>query len=267
MWRRFGSPTGQVDGGTEEEFRRAYDRWQRIGRPEILFYFSERTAPPPRTVAEAEQSLKVARFREHIDGQRETGGAKGLFWTYQELDAFEAQVRVHLHRLLVERFSPHRLRIANELLAVLNLQKESCQRANIAFRTPNFLAALLSIREGITSRTFDKVRPGLASELGENLERYRKRQVESGDEFQDFDWSALPQVRVALDRSRNEGRFELDERDLLLGFLVSPSETADALRKRIGDADFDRLIREAEQFEGREIPGTPGITFGKADSS
>src|SRR6266851_4502917 len=39
MWKRFGTPTGQADSGTEEEFDRAYQEWRRDETVYILFYF------------------------------------------------------------------------------------------------------------------------------------------------------------------------------------------------------------------------------------
>lgn len=41
MWNRFGTPTGEADSGTEEEFNLAYAEWERSGHPHILFYFCQ----------------------------------------------------------------------------------------------------------------------------------------------------------------------------------------------------------------------------------
>ncbi|HEX7534105.1 MAG TPA: hypothetical protein VF343_02535, partial [Syntrophales bacterium] len=41
MWKRFGTPTGEADSGTKEEFEIAYDCWKRASRPRIMFYFNK----------------------------------------------------------------------------------------------------------------------------------------------------------------------------------------------------------------------------------
>ena len=50
MWKRFGSPTGKSDSGTEEEFRIAYGLWEENNEIPILFYFSQK----PYKLASAE---------------------------------------------------------------------------------------------------------------------------------------------------------------------------------------------------------------------
>lgn len=39
LWNRFGTPTGQANSGTEEEFNIAYQSWVQHRRPRILLYF------------------------------------------------------------------------------------------------------------------------------------------------------------------------------------------------------------------------------------
>jgi hypothetical protein len=41
MWKRFGTPTGVADSGTEEEFNIAFANWEKFKKPRILFYFSK----------------------------------------------------------------------------------------------------------------------------------------------------------------------------------------------------------------------------------
>ncbi|MEM1041114.1 MAG: hypothetical protein AAGI91_00650 [Bacteroidota bacterium] len=85
MWKRFGSPTGEAESGTEEEFDRAYARWQQTGQPPILFYFCERPFFP-RTDREVEQFQKVQAFRQRLEGS-------GLIGTYEAVDDFKRKVR------------------------------------------------------------------------------------------------------------------------------------------------------------------------------
>jgi hypothetical protein len=90
MWRRFGTPTGNANSGTEEEFRNAYDLWMKSKRaPQILFYFCEAETAMPRTQAEVQQLGKVLAFREELE-------SKGLVWSYQSHEKFSDVVRPHL---------------------------------------------------------------------------------------------------------------------------------------------------------------------------
>ena len=43
MWKRFGTPTGKANSGTQEEFNKAYEQWKQYGHPRIMFYFSQNT--------------------------------------------------------------------------------------------------------------------------------------------------------------------------------------------------------------------------------
>lgn len=93
MWRRFGTPSGKADSGTEEEYRRAYRSWKRLREPHIMFYFSAAPAPPPKTLEDAEQLYKVVRFRSEIREQN-------LIAEYDGPADFENVIRPHLDDLL-----------------------------------------------------------------------------------------------------------------------------------------------------------------------
>ena len=92
MWRRFGTPTGVAGSGTEEEFRVAYDRWEKNPRLALMFYFCQ--APfYPANVDELEQMRQVLVFRKELDG-------KALTWTYDAHESFESMMRKHLGKRL-----------------------------------------------------------------------------------------------------------------------------------------------------------------------
>ncbi|MEA2462270.1 MAG: hypothetical protein QOJ98_17 [Acidobacteriota bacterium] len=95
MWRRFGTPSGEAGSGTAEEYERAYTSWRESGKPHIMFYFSMAPAPPPRTVAEAEQLLAVAAFRERIEEEN-------LIGEYDGAADFEGKVRPHLISVITQ---------------------------------------------------------------------------------------------------------------------------------------------------------------------
>lgn len=97
MWKRFGTPTGEADSGTEEEFNLAYGQWEKSGWPHILFYFCQ--APYNyRTQGELDQRGKVLKFHESLKG-------KGIAWEYKSKESFADTVRPHLSGLLLDMFS------------------------------------------------------------------------------------------------------------------------------------------------------------------
>jgi len=96
MWKRFGTPTGEADSGTEEEFNLAYAAWQRDNRREVTFYFSQ--APYTLNSAEdVEQVGKVLAFKNELMD-------KGLIWEYSTAGKFPDVIRPHLSRSLLKMF-------------------------------------------------------------------------------------------------------------------------------------------------------------------
>jgi hypothetical protein len=102
MWRRLGTPTKRAKSGTEEEFQLARNSWKENRRPrEILFYFCQAPAGPPGTEEEAEQLLKVIRFRNELTRE-------GLIWEYPDHPAFADLVRPHLVQVISSILRPER---------------------------------------------------------------------------------------------------------------------------------------------------------------
>lgn len=94
MWKRFGTPTGKADSGTQEEFQLAYKQWEESKSIRILFYFCQ--APfMPRKVEEITQLQKVVEFRESL-------ASVGLTWEYLDSDEFPNVVRPHLARIILD---------------------------------------------------------------------------------------------------------------------------------------------------------------------
>jgi len=94
MWKRFGTPTGAADSGTEEEFRLAYSSWSSQDSPWIMFYFCQYPFMPRRQ-EEIDQLSKVLKFREELQG-------KGLIWEYPSPTEFSDIIRPHLVRILLD---------------------------------------------------------------------------------------------------------------------------------------------------------------------
>ena len=99
MWKRFGTPTpGGRGSGTEEEFRLAYESWEKTRKPEIMFYFCQAPFPLPKDEEETNQLPKVAAFRNELS-------QKGLIGEYEDRDSFADVVRLHLNLVLGRIFS------------------------------------------------------------------------------------------------------------------------------------------------------------------
>jgi len=94
MWKRFGTPTGHAQSGTEEEFRIAYEAWHQSGVPRILFYFCQEPFMP-RNVEELDQCRLVLSFRRELE-------QKGLVWEYPGHDKFADVIRPHIAKLLLK---------------------------------------------------------------------------------------------------------------------------------------------------------------------
>lgn len=94
MWKRFGSPTGVAESGTEEEFNVAYKLWKKSQNVHIAFYFSD--APYlPHTLEENKQQAKVIEFRQRLS-------SLALVSSYGAPEEFAHQVREHLFKILNE---------------------------------------------------------------------------------------------------------------------------------------------------------------------
>lgn len=100
MWRRFGTPTAYAGSGTEEEFHAARESWKTTRRPrEILFYFCQAPASPPKTKEDGEQQQRVAAFHQELSQE-------ALVGEYPSHAAFADQVRPDLVRVISKILQP-----------------------------------------------------------------------------------------------------------------------------------------------------------------
>jgi hypothetical protein len=89
LWTRFGTPTGRAESGTEEEFKRAYDRFQQDPKSvSIMVYFKDGHVDP--STIDLEQLAAVRRFRERVPG------LGGLYGTFRTTEDFQGLLRAHL---------------------------------------------------------------------------------------------------------------------------------------------------------------------------
>lgn len=135
MWKRFGTPTGDADSGTEEEFNLAYQEWEKNKKLQILFYFCQ--APYNyRSQDELDQQSKVLKFHNSLKD-------KALVWEYENRDTFADTVRPHLSNLLLDMFSNKiALPAERDLRDKLRQVQEGLNKLN-----PNYQVAINTVNE------------------------------------------------------------------------------------------------------------------------
>lgn len=94
FWSRFGTPTNRAESGTEEEFRNAYDRFRRGGKPRLLIYFNRSKVDPG--LVDLDQLKRVQDFRKEISS------LGGYYAEYPSVESFRALARAHLAALFQE---------------------------------------------------------------------------------------------------------------------------------------------------------------------
>lgn len=93
FWKRFGTPTGSADSGTEHELSKAWQSWHATKRPQTMVYFKQAPASPASS-AELEQWSRVLRFKERFPKE-------GLWWSCDGEEDLERLFRGHLQRFLL----------------------------------------------------------------------------------------------------------------------------------------------------------------------
>lgn len=128
MWGRFGTSTARAESGTEEEFHRAFARFERAPEAvQLMFYFKD--APLTPSEIDLEQLAKVMQFKQKISAHG------GLYHKFSGADEFQKVARIHLSKLVQDR-------LASPLASAQVLEKAA---PPIVRSSP--LANLLSIAE------------------------------------------------------------------------------------------------------------------------
>jgi formylglycine-generating enzyme required for sulfatase activity/energy-coupling factor transporter ATP-binding protein EcfA2 len=96
--RRFGSPTGKEESGTLEEFLVAYDLWESLSKPHIMFYFKEVRVSSSKDLGDP-QLQKVFELKEKI-----VTGRKLLFKEFATADKFQDMFTENLKDWVVANF-------------------------------------------------------------------------------------------------------------------------------------------------------------------
>lgn len=98
LGKRFGSPTGLMESGTEEEFIKAFHKWEEQKRPDMRFFFKEVQIDP--RADDMAQTQKVINFEKQIRGQF-------LADRYTGADDLKKKVKKELKEI-IEKFSKKR---------------------------------------------------------------------------------------------------------------------------------------------------------------
>lgn len=99
FWKRFGTPVKDAQSGTEHEFQLAYDQWRHTRRPQIMFYFNQKSAAP-KSKSETDQWGRVLEFKQRFPGE-------GLWWIYKNKAQFEDLLRNHLTQFIIRQVPLH----------------------------------------------------------------------------------------------------------------------------------------------------------------
>ena len=255
MWRRFGTPSGVAESGTEEEYRLAYRRWEQEPELPLMFYFCQ--APFfPANVDELDQMRKVMLFRKELEG-------KALTWTFNEHAAFEATIRKHLcQRLpkLVEsrdgslraRAKPSDAEIESLRLIWPKLDSETQRAFNIAYnesrlagdpgiQTRDLFSALLRIEDSPLQKVVAEIP---AAALPEATKGIVSEQPYILDERPWLSGCIASSIR-RLAKSAPDGH-KISPTDIFADIAKKGNGTSVALLRKhnVGPADIDAILRK-----------------------
>lgn len=121
LWHRFGTPPGakhkahrEYFSGTEEEFKTAYELWERYGRPRIIFYRCTRALPYDIDPDQLKRVREFFRLIEDVKGNYPT-----LYQAFDTPEVFEKLWLDNLQKLLAEYGQQSKTPITPEIAQVL----------------------------------------------------------------------------------------------------------------------------------------------------
>jgi hypothetical protein len=133
FWKRFGTPTGDLESGTEHELRRAWAAREDRGRPEVMVFFCAR-AYAPKTSDETSQWGRVLEFQRQLPKQQ-------LWWRYTKVRQFEQLLREHLTRFLLSTVA------SPESVSVPRQARAEAARNRLRFNLPAVAASFIGREE------------------------------------------------------------------------------------------------------------------------
>ena len=99
FWKRFGTPVSDAPSGTAHEFNLAFEAWRNRGRPEVFLYFNQQPFFP-QSDDDLSQAGRVLAFKNSLP-------AELLWWPYEGAMDFEATLRKHLTKYLLDHHRTH----------------------------------------------------------------------------------------------------------------------------------------------------------------
>lgn len=90
LWKKFGTPTEKAGSGTEEEFLRAFDRFDKQNENiQVLFYFKD-AVPNSMKDINASELIKVENFKKTLPDK------KLLYWDFDTCENLKNYLRLHI---------------------------------------------------------------------------------------------------------------------------------------------------------------------------
>jgi hypothetical protein len=259
LWKRFGTPTGLAESGTEEEFRIAWERYGQGSISDVLFYFSEQPWWPTAE-AELDQFRSMLRFRREVE-------SRTLAWRFAGRAEFEALARKHLYDAVDALLTrpaddPRSMRFEPELGRLLEQTRREAMASGIALRTPSLMLTLLRMPGSLALQCMEAVSPEFGATLSRSLEAYLVSAEAKAGTDRMRDWHERPEMVAAWTEARRNGRMQITVGDLLVALLRSSSKTIVELREHLGSS-FSLVMQRAELLarQPQAEEQTPGKIF------
>lgn len=115
LWKKFGTPTDNAGSGTEEEFDKAYEKFQSDNDSlQVLFYFKTST-PKSLSDINGNELAKIAKFKQSI-------GEKGVYyWEFDTIENLKGFLRLHIPRRIQGLIQSKK---SNETTVLVSIEKE-----------------------------------------------------------------------------------------------------------------------------------------------
>ena len=154
--------------------------------------------------------------------------------------------------------------VSRPLLVRLEASRKTCEEADIPYRTPNLLLALLQPDRHLTRKIFNRIENGLGDLLYKSFLSYISEEqpsLEAGRGYTSFDWYEREDVMIGQREANADGHPVVAEKHLLLGILQTNSKTVEDLRAMLGEK-FQillEMLRNEAAPNSNERLRTPGL--------
>lgn len=118
LWKKFGTATENADSGTEEEFMRAFNRFQdNPNSLQVLFYFKQ-AVPKSMKELNPKELLKIETFKNKIEEK------KVLHWDFDTSENLKTQLRLHIPKRINDLINSTSKTTENTAIIELNDQED-----------------------------------------------------------------------------------------------------------------------------------------------